>query len=474
MKTVKRIFAVAVAVLLIAMMIPAASAATHAVNWTCNYAGYTYTVYKVADYNSTTGAFPAVDTSLQNAVDNAVTKDQMAALATSLDTTKLTTVTTFTTDAKSGSVNVNDGIYFIKCTQPGPNNKTILKDSIVVFPNKAGTTSETISLTDKVNEGQPTAEKSFLVDGAETKAAQTFGTTDKQIGGKDVKTITYVLKADIPGSVDNKLTSYVITDKMGAGLKSVTAANIESVVITGGKGTLAANEWSFTTDSADINRAKADTIDKQNETTGNTFGIKLAASVLAEDVIYGEGNKVVVTFSTELDYATAKTLIGQEIPNEDDMIYGNSSGYNVVPGNEVIAKTYNAFAKKVDAKTGQPIAGKSATFGLYEDQACTKLIKLADSDTTTGIADFEVTLPAGTYYIKETVPPTGYNLNSTVKTVTLGDSQPTATVVIEDTESKLPSTGGNGTLVFTIVGGSLVLLAAALFIVVMKKRSSAK
>ena len=100
------------------------------------------------------------------------------------------------------------------------------------------------------------------------------------------------------------------------------------------------------------------------------------------------------------------------------------------------------------------------------------MIATATTDAN-GIARFGVKLAAGTYVVKETAAPTGYNLNSTPQTVTVGTTG-TVTVTIEDTPAKLPATGGAGTLVFTIVGGSLVLLAAVLFIIVMKKRSSAK
>ena len=154
------------------------------------------------------------------------------------------------------------------------------------------------------------------------------------------------------------------------------------------------------------------------------------------------------------------------------MIYGNESGRNVVPGNTVNVQTYKVEAKKIDAVSKAPLAG--ATFGLYEDQACTKEIARATSVANTGIADFEVKLPAGTYYVKEISAPENYNLNSEVKSVTLSASNASATVEIEDTQAKLPATGGNGTLMFTIIGGSLVLLAAALFVIVMKKKSSAK
>ena len=466
MKSVKRILSVAVAVLLIAMMmIPAVSAAgSNTVNWTCAYPGYTYTVYTVATYKSSTGAFTATPASLQTAVNNAVTANQMATLAETLTTTSGLTEqgTTFTTNARSGSFTLPDGIYFIKCTQPGPNNKKVLKNSIVVFPNNNKTTTETINLTDKVNEGQPTVIKE-IVNGGDN----TFGT--KTTTAKST-TITYKLTADIAGSKDSKLTSYVITDKMGKGLNK-EKHDVTSVVLKNGTTETLLTEgtdYTVTDEPADIDCATS--VDGVATTTGNTFGVKLSSTILGTDAFYTEGNQVVVTYETELKYDDAD--VGTDIPNTDAMIYGNESGRNVVPGPTVNVKTFKVDAKKIDAVTKAPLEG--AKFGLYEDQACTTEIARATSVANTGIADFKVKLPAGTYYVKEIEAPRGYNLNSEVKDVTLSASKTSVTVVIEDTQAKLPSTGGNGTLMFTIIGGSLVLLAAALFVIVMKKRSSAK
>lgn len=458
MKSVKRILSVAVAVLLIAMMmIPAVSAAGYSITLNCDLPGYEYTIYKVADYNSTTGAFSTDYAALKSEVETS--KESTAALLTACaDVNFTSSVATFNTNDATKTQSVDAGIYYVKMTKKSPNFKSLTQDAIVVFPNKRGTSSETLNLAEKISEGEPNVSKDFKVNGSLTKEDQTRGTID---AAGQTKTITYVLTADVPASTVEK---YIITDRMGTGLKAVTAANIKSVTLNG----TTALAYDFVTEG--INIAKNDTVNKKFGTEGNTFGISIAASELAEPAFYTAGNKVVVEFETELDYATA--AVGSAIINHDDLIYGNESALNVRPGNDVTVKTYRVSAKKVDATTKAPLGG--ATFGLYDDAECTNLLTTAESDGTTGMAVFEVKLPAGTYYVKELAAPRGYNLNSEAKSVTLGDSNADATVTIDDTQAKLPSTGGNGTMMFTIIGGSLVLLAAALFIVVMKKKSSAK
>ncbi len=472
MKTVKRIFAVAVAVLLIAMMIPSAFAAEeNTINWTCAKPGYTFTVFKVADYNATTGAYPiatGVSGITQDQINNAVTEAQMADLANACkDATLATTGKFFTTsvDVDHGSINVNDGIYFIKCTQEAGTSKGITKQSIVVFPQKNGTKTVNVPLDDKIDEGQPKVYKDFLINGTEVDSEQTFGSDD---------TITYILKADVVGTKDNKLEKFVITDKMGEGLDT-DVHNVTSVSLKTKDGTTVKEKLGYTptTTASEINRAAATTVDGSS-TTGNTFGVSINKEELDLNTFYGDDYQVVVVFNTKL---ASSAKINTEIPNDDDMIYQNGSGFYVVPGETVILKTYQIAAKKVDANTKAPITTQDAEFTLYKADGTTVIEADVKTDEN-GIATFKTRLAAGTYVVKETKAPAGYNLNSKPQQITVGPSNNNGTnpviVTVQDTPAKLPSTGGNGTMVFTIAGGSLVLLAAALFIIVMKKRSSAK
>ena len=63
---------------------------------------------------------------------------------------------------------------------------------------------------------------------------------------------------------------------------------------------------------------------------------------------------------------------------------------------------------------------KVAEFTLYSDAACTKKISAAKTDTKNGIALFD-DLTYGTYFIKETKAPAGYELSDEVVKVTVDD-----------------------------------------------------
>ncbi|MDO4882951.1 MAG: SpaA isopeptide-forming pilin-related protein [Oscillospiraceae bacterium] len=451
MKTTKRVIAIVLAALMLAMAIPfAVSAATtkeYSFTLKCAKPGYEFTVYPLATIDDTTGAYTAVNTVTDNAVKaeiNASKADTQALMEACQVSTgigsgladKFTSSDTTTTKTYKQLA----GIYFFKVTGVPITNTDVLGGAIIVLDKNV----TEVDLSNKVKEGnEPTVDKDFSVNNSLTKDTQTFGTGD---------TITYVLTADVPGSFTNQLTQYIITDTMGTGLEK-TVHDVTSVELFEGSTKKGNLTYDVTTSAAEIGATA-------------TFGVKLKAAELAKESFYGTGKKVVVTYTTRL---AADAPIATDIPNTDGLIYTNAGGSKTVPGPTVYAKTYKIVAKKIDAQTNQPVGG--ATFTLTYPDGTTK--KTAVSDATTGIADFGVLLKAGTYTVQETKEPNGYTINTKVETVTVGDATTgDVTVTISDTKTKTPNTGGAGTMMFTIIGGSLVLLAGALFVVVMKKRSS--
>ena len=146
------------------------------------------------------------------------------------------------------------------------------------------------------------------------------------------------------------------------------------------------------------------------------------------------------------------------------------------------------------AEAGNELAG--AGFRLYSAKTCnaTEEIKLKKNTDGTysryfGTEDGEEMfsndkgqfnvkgLDAGTYYLKETTTPTGYNTcgltTVTIKANHTGnrielDSSNLSTTIINNSGTVLPSTGGIGTTIFYVVGGGLMVAAAILLIT--KKR----
>lgn len=90
-------------------------------------------------------------------------------------------------------------------------------------------------------------------------------------------------------------------------------------------------------------------------------------------------------------------------------------------------------------------------------------------------------IKAGTYYLKETEAPKGYNLLKAIQkieiledgSIKLNNKPITSNVGVKnESGSLLPSTGGMGTTLIYLIGGALVLGSG--FVLANKKRAKAK
>ncbi len=440
MKTTKRVIAVALAVLMLALAIPFAVSAVTSYTLTvqCDKPDYTYTVYKIADFNETTGHFEEGKTTAITAAINQSTESTAAVLTAANAATDAQlgdAVGTFTSDATTTSKNfiVPAGMYYIKCTGVSINNDSIKQNNIVPLPNKnmaAGATTFTVDVaTNKIKEnGEPSVYKDIKKGDELVKETSVSGD----------ETITYVLKADVTGTQDNKLAKYIIADDMDTDNLSLADVEIQSVQLVNGT-TADDIEYTYTLDEADLGSEKG---------YSNDFGVSIAATELEKNSFYTKGNQVVVTFTTKLTDAAKE---GFDIINKDGLKYENKSDNR----NEVEGEEVKVSVKKVDADDEtKKLSG--ATIGIYKTQACSDNDKIDQAITGTD----------------------GYNLNTSVLVVEIakgGDGINNGiynAATIKDTRAKLPNTGGAGTLVFTIVGGSLIVAAGILLAIVLKKRAS--
>lgn len=283
--------------------------------------------------------------------------------------------------------------------------------------------------------------------------------------------------------------------------KGITYDRLDSVVIES-KG----HTYDITNDSSKY------TVDTTDLESHNYFVVGIPdVKTCASGLNLNDGATITVTYTAHLnDNAAVNSTSGStDNKNSVRLQYSNnpkdSEAYwgftpESAPESEVRVYTYQLNnTKRQDSETGPVLEG--AGFSLYSDEACTQEVTLYKEGkfyypikNATGKTAVEMKsaddgtfnvrgLDAGTYYLKETTTPTGYNTcpvttvtikaNHTKENVDLNGSKLSTTIINKkDGGITLPSTGGIGTTIFYVVGGGLMV--AAIVLLVTKKRMENK
>lgn len=460
MKTTKKIFAALLAVMMIALMIPFSASAAETNTLTLNgKTGYTFTLYKVADVDTTTGEYKNITTGLESILTTKATEGvDSAALLTACNTLSLTGGTDYTYatgDALTKTIsNLADGVYYLKVkSAPEGVNVTSVTNSVFALPYYTGSewvNEVTVNAAEKITDGTPTVSKKFTNNATASSISEFIG-----------KDVSFTLTGSVVGSTTEKAKSYQFVDTMSAGLTYKALTSVNLVKANGTK----------TDITSSVTYAKTGTTD-------NSFTLTIDPTVLANDDFYSNVSVEAVYTAT---VNTNAVIGGAGNPNKVDLSYTNS--YNqtsTIEGNEVKVFTFDLTVIKVDANnTATKLSG--AGFTLYTDNACST-VATNGAEVTTG-SDGTATftgLKAGTYYLKETTAPAGYNINSTVYKVNISDNgtvtnangETITQVEVGDTPLLTPNTGGMGTMMFTIGGAALIACAGVLFLIVRKKKAA--
>ena len=497
MKTTKKIFAAVLAVMMIALMIPFSASAVE--SYSAKYkldvntatdpdksGNYTFSFFKIADLDLTTGKYSSTitDTALEDAVNGTYSESKSQNILTACDTLyknnkeafgTATTTISFSSATTEATATVTDpGLYYVYCTSK-PAKVTGVQSSLASLPYFDGKKYVSVDQTEH-----------NLAEKVSTSSVSVDKKADKTYVGDNNKTVTYTLTASTAGSIDNQLKKYEIVDTMDEGL----TFNENSVVVkydgTGDALTLGTDY------SIEKNHPYTG---KNGEATTATFAVVFKSATLASEKFYDAEN-VVVTYTADLN---EKAKLNTPITNTDGLVYGNDSDTNFEPGKtSPNVFTYGMKVVKVNGNdTTQKLA--DAEFQIFTDaEAKTPLTVKVDDKNVNVVAKTDATGEAifvlegttttfkfdakQTYYAKEIAAPTGYNLNSSVFTVSIDTSKEYTfvgniadgdNVAVANYPVTVPKTGGMGTMMF-YVGGAALIACAGVLLFVLKRKKAAK
>lgn len=220
---------------------------------------------------------------------------------------------------------------------------------------------------------------------------------------------------------------------------------------------------------------------------GKSFSIDLDSLVVDVDNPHA-GESVTVTYKATITATTASNEAkghksGAEYAGDNVTLYTGSITLTKVDANNVEKKL--AGAEFTVHKVGENnVRGEALKFD-YNEGVYTYNPNSTRQDATTVVTDTngEVKvegLDKGTYHFTETKAPNGYSINEAGKDIALGTNIEKATANFEATGdltlkdsklSALPSTGGMGTYLFTIIGVVVMAGAAGAFFISRRKGS---
>ena len=325
---------------------------------------------------------------------------------------------------------------------------------------------------------EPTVEDNkYVIDdvefNAKHKEVNVTKAADKTSVTKNEK-VKYTVTVEIPtyaASAKNK--AFNIVDTLEDGLTLDTASitvTIDGVAVDAANYTLTSDTNSFT---LAVDNAKYEAF--WNVNSGKTLTIVYEATLndnATSAVKTIEKNTATYTYSF---YPFTDSSTNSKTAFVDVTTFGIKIDKfkNGEPATKLKGAEFALYRTPVDGETAPTVTIPNSSIQGY----------LLEKDITTddnGIAKFDKYEANGTkytYYLVETKAPSGYNLMTTNKNISFVDSDVDAegyiTVEVPNESGfQLPTTGGSGTVIFTVIG--IVLMAGAVIVLAVSRKKARK
>lgn len=248
------------------------------------------------------------------------------------------------------------------------------------------------------------------------------------IAGEEIEGATLSVTSNKTKNVIDKWVSSKESHKVSGLMEGETYTLHEEICVDG---FVKASDVEFTV-TTDKENQKVQMIDKVVEITKTdlTTGEELEGAEL--QVVDEEGNVIDEWISTKESHKVTGLEEGKEYTLiEKTCPYGYEQAESITFTVSYEKETQKIEMKdmpilrsvqveKVDKDTGEHIKSNKFTFGIFEDEECTKLIKEVGANEFEGTALFE-DLRFGTYYIKELKAPLGYKLSDQVVKIDINE-----------------------------------------------------
>ena len=367
------------------------------------------------------------------------------------------------------------------------------------------------ALLQVTNKGTITIEKKYDVPSVDKSVKDTDNQWGEAADWEIGSNVPFQLVGTLPSNyADYETYKYVFHDTLTAGLQY--NGDVKVYVQNGETKTELATGFTVAPDAAATAGGGTLTVTFDNlknitsVSASSKIVVEYTAKLLPGAVIGSTGNKNEVY----LEYSNNPNQTGDGTPTTSN-----------TPKDEVLVFTYELDVTKVDGQNNETKLANAEFVLLNSDKA--KAAKVADGKFVEWVAvttneDGTVTYPegttltsgsdgkfviagldAGSYYLRETKAPAGYNLLKddisvtiaatldktennpalTALTISVDNGEATngdltsgivSTNVVNNSGAQLPETGGMGTTIFYVLGGVLVL--AAVVLLVTKKRMS--